>query len=256
MEELAESLYSAHQNPIVKLNTVGNKIYIPKNTEEELTLISSNMETLKTTLDFPRVDRRCKRSLAVWLEDKHVAKVIKKHYRNYGYQNMSGMYLFPEETLFLLETNKLELLWKNIPVTIEQGYNLIIKYEILPLDEYKIYKKIALRGFKMNLKRKKPLQHVDAPEAKKIKLTHEFDSEMTDLVGSGSQQENCNYQIFNSKMNEAYNLHIIENGELDPKICLLENSNKNLFAISLPDNVTFYKFTKVEVPDISNDNID
>lgn len=53
-----KSLYDAHQNPIVKWNTAGNKIYLPKNTEEEETLVSGNMETLKRTLDFPRVDRR------------------------------------------------------------------------------------------------------------------------------------------------------------------------------------------------------
>lgn len=105
----------------------------------------------------------------------------------------------------LFPQNRLELRWKSIPVTIEQGYNLIIKNEILSLNKYKIYKKIALKGFKVNLKQKKAIHHKDEPEVKKIKLTDEFDSTTT----SESQQENSNYQIFNSKMNESYNLHIM-----------------------------------------------
>ncbi|GJQ79992.1 hypothetical protein Trydic_g9466 [Trypoxylus dichotomus] len=254
MDKLAESLYEAHQHPIVKSHVTGNKLYLPKNSEEEQALVNNNIQLFKKTLDFPRVDRRCGRSLAVWLEDKHLANVIKKHYQNYGFQDKTGTYLYPEEALFLLETNRLEMQWKDIPLSIQQGYALIINEDILPLEKYKVYKKLALQGHKIS-KSDKPTYYDDEPEQKRIKLTNRNSYEVA-ACSSGNKgfSQKYDYKISDPKMKETYNIHIVQNGELDPRMCLLENGAYNLYAFSFPDDVAFYKFAKIEIPDITNED--
>lgn len=51
--------------------------------------------------------QRCARIQADWLDGEEKAKVtrvVKGLLQNYGYQDKHGIFLYPEETLFLLET--------------------------------------------------------------------------------------------------------------------------------------------------------
>lgn len=67
------------------------------------------------------------------------------------------------------------------------------------------------------------------------------------------------YCKFNKKLWALYTFDLAwitycrENGELDPKVVLSNDNTKNLYGIPLPDNVAFYRFEKVNIPDISND---
>lgn len=50
---------------------------------------------------------RCNRSKCKWLQNKNLAqveKVVGTLLQNFGFQNKDGIFLLPEETLFLLET--------------------------------------------------------------------------------------------------------------------------------------------------------
>lgn len=50
---------------------------------------------------------RCTRAQAEWHQEKHLAKVIKVIkglVHSYGFQDKTGIYLYPEEMLYLVES--------------------------------------------------------------------------------------------------------------------------------------------------------
>lgn len=59
-----------------------------------------------------------------------------------------------------------------MPISIQQGYSIIINDNILPLDKYRVYKKLAVQGYKISIEIKQ-LCDTDEPQSKRIKLSNE-----------------------------------------------------------------------------------
>ncbi|XP_045476740.1 uncharacterized protein LOC123682249 isoform X2 [Harmonia axyridis] len=105
---------------------------------------------VKNSLDYVRVERRCARSKGIWIEDKglcKLTKVVGNILKNFGFQDKSGIYLLPEETLFLIEQNKLELTYNTKQVSIYDVYKIVFNH--ITLQKYKVYKNLVEKGFKL-----------------------------------------------------------------------------------------------------------
>ncbi|XP_066140688.1 tRNA-splicing endonuclease subunit Sen54 [Euwallacea fornicatus] len=152
MDELVTKCIQTHKHPIVKLNFQQQKFFLSTKTQEELKLVEECREYLRKILAQERVDKRSSRVLSTWIHTKniaHVVKVTKNLLKYFGFQNKDGIFLYPEEMLFLLEMNRLELRSNNIVSSIERAYNLVLNTTDISLNQYHIYKKLALLGYKL-----------------------------------------------------------------------------------------------------------
>ncbi|XP_066250065.1 tRNA-splicing endonuclease subunit Sen54 [Euwallacea similis] len=152
MDELVTKCIQSHKHPIVKLNFQQQKFFLSAKTQEELKLVEECREYLRKVLAQERVDKRSSRILSTWIHTKnisHVIKVTKNLLKHFGFQNKDGIFLYPEEMLFLLEMNRLELRSNDIVVSIERAYNLVLNTTDILLSQYHIYKKLALLGYKL-----------------------------------------------------------------------------------------------------------
>lgn len=151
MEELAKKCILDHRHPIVKITLPPQKLFLPA-TNDEKDIIEEQQNKFSTILGYTRVEKRSSRAKAIWLADKGVGKVtkiIKNLVKYFGYQNKEGLFLYPEEMLYLLETNRLEVTFDDISITIEQAFDIMLKIPDVNLTKYNVYKKLALLGYKL-----------------------------------------------------------------------------------------------------------
>ncbi|XP_018565884.1 tRNA-splicing endonuclease subunit Sen54 isoform X2 [Anoplophora glabripennis] len=151
MDSLAKKLINHHRNPIVKIDVSGSKLFLKSSTQEESEFIEKTQANLENILSYERADRRCARSLATWSSEDKLAKVTRtvKSLNNFGYQDKNGTYLYPEEALFLMETNRLEVTIDGVPLSVQEGYDLLLKHCECDAVKYRVYKKLALLGYRL-----------------------------------------------------------------------------------------------------------
>jgi len=245
MDDFVRKCIDDHRNPIVKVNLPAQKRFFPAKTEEEQACITAHQEHLKSILEHQRVEKRTGRALAMWLQDENVArvtKVVKNLIKYFGFQNKSGIFLHPEEMLFLLETNRLEVTLGNDILSIEKGYDIVLKTTNISLPRYRIYKKLASLGYKVvrynqiNNKKskgsaeKRCLEEMDPQSHKKIRTVENKSDEATD--------QNCPFQETPVPKDVQYVSNILnriaksmpvdcsdEKSCLDPDYCLYSPTN-------------------------------
>ncbi|KAJ8923194.1 hypothetical protein NQ315_001748 [Exocentrus adspersus] len=151
MDILAKKLIDNHRNPLVKVDLPGSKLFLKPAEGEETEFIEKHQNSLHNVLNHERAERRCARSQAVWLPEVKLAKLVKsvKTINLFGYQDRTGSFLYPEEALFLMETNRLELTFNGVPLSIQEGYDLLLRSPGCSLLKYRVYKKLARFGYRL-----------------------------------------------------------------------------------------------------------
>ncbi|EFN83046.1 uncharacterized protein LOC105184527 [Harpegnathos saltator] len=130
----------------------GKKHFEPNNSWLENVQIEKGLKTRRNLLNIERVERVSELASAEWIPSQKKALVTKKSgqdWSSFGIDKNGSLYLIPEEALFLLETNCLELIWNGVPCSIQQAYEILIDDEVCTLDEYRVYSQLTRCGYRM-----------------------------------------------------------------------------------------------------------
>ncbi|XP_074040975.1 uncharacterized protein [Leptinotarsa decemlineata] len=152
MDELAKRLFHDHKNPIVKLDLLGSKLFLRTASDELAEFNEQNQNILENVLRHTRVEKRCARAKAEWcpvISLSKVTKVVKGLLENFGFQDKRGIFMYPEEMLLLVESNRMEVSYKDVPLTLQECYQIISETVEMGLKKYLIYKKFVLHGYRL-----------------------------------------------------------------------------------------------------------
>ncbi|KAL3272467.1 hypothetical protein HHI36_013947 [Cryptolaemus montrouzieri] len=243
IKELAAKYIKCHNNPLNKIDLPTSKLFLEDPKDQKLNK-EKYQNILKDTLDYVRVDRRCTRSKGEWIEDLNLCKVSKlvgSLLKNFGFQDKTGIYFLPEEALFLMEHNKLEMTYKEKPISLCGAYNILLK--TCSLRKYRVYKKLVGQGFK--LLNKKAIRKFYCQTKKKsdnrnlVAQKRKNDSETSEHVRSAKIQKinvlsksSCNKKdnekIYNVQSNSCnLSTKIFDRlRETAPKLLIPEHSSK------------------------------
>lgn len=148
-----KSLLQVHMNTGKTLPKEGSKEFRPTNSWMEKKQVQSFLNERKELLEEERVEKWGCLAGAVWDHKKKLAEVTRrtgKHFQTLGFEKEGALYLYPEEALFLLETNSLELTFGGVPVSIQQGYSLLVGSSTgCDLDEYRTFSYLLRQGYKL-----------------------------------------------------------------------------------------------------------
>ncbi|XP_050311490.1 uncharacterized protein LOC126747050 [Anthonomus grandis grandis] len=267
MEDYVKKCIQDHRNPLVKVNLPAQKLFFAAKTDDEKATIELYQEHMKIALGHQRVEKRCGRARGLWHPDSgktKLDKVVKNIVKFFGVQDKTGIFLHPEEMLFLLETNRLEVTFSDTPLSIEKAYRLVLKH--ISLEHYRVYKKLALMGYKLVReeeyvdKKKRALVGTEESSRKKFKIGTEAGSEFVenllrtirDKMPRECQYESTcpakpDYCIYLPKsVAPDFHLFICRNNEVPFKdFCSCKLAH--IYAIC-SDDVTFYAVGNVHVP--------
>ncbi|XP_012145492.2 tRNA splicing endonuclease subunit 54 [Megachile rotundata] len=142
--------WDEYERSIKTLPKTGMKQFEPDNSWLQNMQLEKGIITRKNLLAVERVDRISQLASAEWLPAQKRAKV-KKHsgqdWSSFGLEKNGALYLIPEEALFLLEANCLELTWNDVPLSIQQAYDLLIDNIECSLEEYRVYSQLVRYGY-------------------------------------------------------------------------------------------------------------
>ncbi|KAG7207857.1 hypothetical protein KM043_009456 [Ampulex compressa] len=134
------------------LPKVGMKQFEPNGSLLQSMQIEKGIKHRKQLLEIERVERNSQLAIADWLPAQKKACVTKRSgqdWSNFGIDKSGTLYLIPEEALFLLETNCLELFWNEVPLSIQQAYDLLIDNIECSLEEYRVYSQLVRYGYRV-----------------------------------------------------------------------------------------------------------
>ncbi|KAL6260409.1 hypothetical protein P5V15_007935 [Pogonomyrmex californicus] len=132
------------------LPKIGNKHFEPDNSWLQNVQIEKGIKNQKDLLHIERVERISELASAEWIPSQKRALVTKKSgqdWSNFGSEKNGSLYLLPEEALFLIEANSLELIWNGISCSIEQAYKILIDDSICTIEEYRVYSQLTHYGY-------------------------------------------------------------------------------------------------------------
>jgi hypothetical protein len=67
-----------------------------------------------------------------------------------GHIRDDQLHLYPEEVLFLLESNSIEVSLNKVTMSLQQAYEVMFKTSsLISLDEYRVYSQLVRQGYKI-----------------------------------------------------------------------------------------------------------
>ncbi|XP_033196976.1 tRNA splicing endonuclease subunit 54 isoform X2 [Bombus vancouverensis nearcticus] len=157
-EELIENkglkfnAWNEYEKSVKTLPKTGMKQFEPNDSWLQNMQIEKGIITRKNLIAIERVDRISQLASAEWLPEQKRAKVTKysgQDWSSFGLEKSGTLYLIPEEALFLLEANCLELTWNDVALSIQQAYELLIDNVECSLEEYRVYSQLVRYGYRI-----------------------------------------------------------------------------------------------------------
>lgn len=120
--------------------------------KQERADIQQRLIDWRKSLHLPRAEPRTSLSEGIWNDEQNRALLSRWGGKQLEYMGRATLHgsleLVAEEALFLLESSSLDLLWRGVPVSIQQGYSLLLGQDC-SRQEYLVYAKLMLLGFKV-----------------------------------------------------------------------------------------------------------
>ncbi|XP_061169079.1 tRNA-splicing endonuclease subunit Sen54-like [Saccostrea echinata] len=126
----------------------GDKDFSPDDSWLQAKRLEKFYEERRAVLAEPRVERVGSLVTGEWnpqLQLVELHKEMGKFWSCMGFSDKSRKWLYPEEALFLMETNTLEVWYKGLPVSIQQAYTEFLKN--FKFEEYLVYAHLRRIGY-------------------------------------------------------------------------------------------------------------
>ncbi|CAH1274464.1 TSEN54 [Branchiostoma lanceolatum] len=127
----------------------GTKDYAPDGSLEQEEKLQGMYSLYRRMLAEERVNKIGNLSKAIWLEDQGLAEVTVdkgKFWHHIGHSNEGKKYLYPEEAVFLMETNAIEVYWNKLPLAIQQAYAMMLGNRV-SMEQYQVYAHLSRLGY-------------------------------------------------------------------------------------------------------------
>ncbi|XP_054001727.1 uncharacterized protein LOC128888698 [Hylaeus anthracinus] len=210
--------WDEYERSVKTLPKTGKKQFEPDNSWLQNMQIEKGINARKNLIAVERVDRISQLASAEWLPLEKRARV-KKHsgqdWGNFGLDKSGALYLIPEEALFLLEANCLELTWNDVPLSIQQAYELLIDNVECSIDEYRVYNQLVRYGYRIQRFIYDSEKNVKNDEIANIKRKVIIEPE-NGLWMSDTQQQtkNCTYIHDEKHVNDHENIHLYSDADI------------------------------------------
>ncbi|KAK4873595.1 hypothetical protein RN001_012955 [Aquatica leii] len=253
MDEWAKTLIDTHRNPLKNVDTVAKKFFLPTNSEEETDLVNKHLDIISNALSRERVERRCARAVGHWLPKENVVHVVKVSgiVNVFGFANKTGKYLYPEEAMYLLETNRIEIFWNNVPMSIQQGYEVLVS----DTQKYVQFRNFSLQGYRLKVYK----NDLGEPSPKKVCVESSEGSNneiLKKLQALGPQRfqpgvcdDDAHYRVFPpehlSQSSTDLKFYSSRDKEISSNIALMDG--KTITGI---DN-SYFQFCSVNLPNLT-----
>ncbi|BFZ02931.1 hypothetical protein BsWGS_05970 [Bradybaena similaris] len=126
----------------------GQKDFEPDDSWMQNKALKKFIEERSSVLGEPRVEKLRNLVEGVWDDDKRLVDVKKtgKFWSHMGFTDKRRNWLYPEEALFLMECNTLEVYHFGVSLSIQEAFNMFLGSDV-SIEEYQVFAHLRRLGF-------------------------------------------------------------------------------------------------------------
>ncbi|MGH0129237.1 UNVERIFIED_CONTAM: hypothetical protein FKN15_024697 [Acipenser sinensis] len=136
-----------------KLPARGQKDFLPDGSQRQSEKLRRGLEEHWKLVSEERVERQGSLVKAEWKPKDNVV-VLKspagKFWQTMGYSEQGKQFLQSEEALYLMECGNVEVFYRELPLSVQEGYELMLSNRTISLQQYQVFSHLKRLGYIVN----------------------------------------------------------------------------------------------------------
>lgn len=149
-EILSPSELFAARSRSHKIPVRGQKDFYPNDSEEQRKRLEQSLEEHWSLISEERVERLGNLVKATWVPDEKIVELQSpagKFWQTMGFSANGKQYLLPEEALYLMECGNLLVFYRDLPLSIQDGYENFLSSSTVSLLQYQVFAHLKRLGY-------------------------------------------------------------------------------------------------------------
>ncbi|XP_040010767.1 tRNA-splicing endonuclease subunit Sen54 [Xiphias gladius] len=133
-----------------KIPVRGQKDFFPSDSDEQRERLEQSLNEHWSLISEERVERLGNLVKATWLPSDQIVELQSpagKFWQTMGFSANGKQYLLPEEALYLMECGSLQVFYKDLPLSIQDGYERFLSSNTVGLQQYQVFGHLKRLGY-------------------------------------------------------------------------------------------------------------
>ncbi|GCB76888.1 hypothetical protein scyTo_0017517 [Scyliorhinus torazame] len=196
----SEELFAARsRDHKIPQRTHGQKDFIPDHSEEQTERLRVCREEQWQLLSEERVERLGSLVKAEWKPQESIVELKSnagKFWHTMGHVENGKQLLYPEEALYLLECGSIQIYYRELPLSIQESYEILLSARTIPLEQYqrKLHLDSSHSDTKKHHRKRKRSHSQHGARSKKSHSDLPAEAESSCSITEGQQKEEVHQQ--------------------------------------------------------------
>ncbi|XP_066498501.1 tRNA-splicing endonuclease subunit Sen54 isoform X2 [Hoplias malabaricus] len=136
-----------------KIPLKGQKEFLPSSSEQQRARLQKGLSEHWTLVEEERVERLGNLVSAEWIPEGKLVKLKSaagKFWQTMGFSDRGKQCLHPEEALYLMECGNVQVFYRDLPLSIQEGYEHFLSPETVTLSQYQVFSHLKRLGYVVN----------------------------------------------------------------------------------------------------------
>ncbi|XP_026864908.2 tRNA-splicing endonuclease subunit Sen54 isoform X1 [Electrophorus electricus] len=136
-----------------KIPVKGQKEFLPDGSDQQRARLQKSLDEHWTLVAEERVERLGNLVSAEWIPKEKLVKLLSpagKFWQTMGFSDRGKQCLLPEEALYLMECGSVQVFYKDLPLSIQEGYECLLSPETMTLHQYQVFGHLKRLGYVVN----------------------------------------------------------------------------------------------------------
>ncbi|MBN3304889.1 SEN54 endonuclease, partial [Amia calva] len=152
-ELLSPSELFAARSRCHKIPVRGQKDFLPNSSHKQKERLERSLEEHWSLISEERVERLGSLVKAEWIPSDNVVELkapAGKFWQTMGFSDQGKQFLLPEEALYLLECGTVQVFYRDLPLSVQEGYELLLGKDTVNLQQYQVFSHLKRLGYIVN----------------------------------------------------------------------------------------------------------
>ncbi|XP_056144213.1 tRNA-splicing endonuclease subunit Sen54 isoform X2 [Lampris incognitus] len=136
-----------------KIPVRGQKDFFPNDSEQQRQRLQQSLDEHWDLVSEERVERLGNLVKALWIPSDQTVELQSpagKFWQTMGFSADGKQYLRPEEALYLMECGNLQVFYRDLPLSIQEGYERFLSSKTVTLKQYQVFGHLKRLGYVVN----------------------------------------------------------------------------------------------------------
>ncbi|XP_078125311.1 tRNA-splicing endonuclease subunit Sen54 [Sander vitreus] len=149
-EILSPSELFAARSRSHKIPVRGQKDFFPNDSDEQRQRLEQSLNEHWSLISEERVEKLGNLVKATWIPSEQIVELQSpagKFWQTMGFSAKGKQFLLPEEALYLMECGNVQVFYRDLPLSIQDGYETFLSSSTVSLQQYQVFGHLKRLGY-------------------------------------------------------------------------------------------------------------